>query len=327
MLSGSPYSLISEMLEAPEVLRRFDRTRTEGWSDAIDLQKRLFVSGEGSSRILPAKNLISQSMRIGSPWQIYTEGARQAAEYDLSGFTVLAASNSGQTRELIALLEALLQDGIPCYGVTATAGSRMTQIIGDVIVLTCGEEKAVASTKSVVEQTLTYQSLLKGGEWDQQERAADLCARLLAQTVPQAITDMVAAAPVIYFSGRNNGVAEELTLKTGEIARKKAIYLEGTYALHGVEEVMRKEETLILIEPFQTEIEKYNKILKEGVGLNVIAIASFDTPFPTIKVPALAGFDSYLQLMAGWNILVSAGLVLGVNLDKPERARKIGNAV
>jgi glucosamine--fructose-6-phosphate aminotransferase (isomerizing) len=30
-------------------------------------------------------------------------------------------------------------------------------------------------------------------------------------------------------------------------------------------------------------------------------------------------------MAAGWNVLVEAGLALGVNLDKPLRARKVGN--
>jgi glucosamine--fructose-6-phosphate aminotransferase (isomerizing) len=29
--------------------------------------------------------------------------------------------------------------------------------------------------------------------------------------------------------------------------------------------------------------------------------------------------------LAGWNVLVHVGVALGINLDKPERARKIGN--
>jgi glutamine---fructose-6-phosphate transaminase (isomerizing) len=29
--------------------------------------------------------------------------------------------------------------------------------------------------------------------------------------------------------------------------------------------------------------------------------------------------------LAGWNILVHVGVALGINLDKAERARKIGN--
>jgi glutamine---fructose-6-phosphate transaminase (isomerizing) len=327
MLSNSPFSLVNEMLEAPGVLRRFDSKQVAGWAKSIASKGRLMFTGEGSSRIFPAKNAIDFAMRSGTALHICTEGARQAAEYDLSQYVVVAASNSGRTRELIGLFEKLAAAKVPRFGITATAGSRLTELVDDCRVLSCGVEKAVASSKTVVEQALFCQSLLGGDEWKHQDRAAGCCEEVLGATVPAEVTDMIHSAPILYFSGRNNGVAEELTLKTNEIARKKSAYLEGTYALHGIEEVMRKDEALVLIEPFQSEVEKYKTILRDNVGLNVVAIASFDTPFPTIKIPALEGFNGYLQLMAGWNVLVAAGLAAGVNLDKPERARKVGNAV
>jgi hypothetical protein len=55
------------------------------------------------------------------------------------------------------------------------------------------------------------------------------------------------------------------------------------------------------------------------------AIAMQDTIFPTIRLPHVWGFDTFLQLLAGWNILVHVGVALGINLDKPTRARKVGN--
>lgn len=327
MLSGSPFSLVNEMLEAPGVLRRFDSKQVAGWAKTIAAKGRLMITGEGSSRIFPAKNVIDLAMRSGSALHICTEGARQAAEYDLSKFAVVAASNSGRTRELINLFEKLAATGIPRFGITATAGSRLTELADECRVLSCGVEKAVASSKTVLEQALFCQALLGGDEWKNQGRAAGYCEEVLGMTVTPEITGFIHAAPIVYFSGRNNGVAEELTLKTNEIARKKSAYMEGTYALHGIEEVMRQGEALVLVEPYREEVEKYKTILKEGAGLNVVAIASFDTPFPTIKIPAVEGFNAYLQLMAGWNILVAAGIAAGVNLDKPERARKVGNAI
>ena len=42
-------------------------------------------------------------------------------------------------------------------------------------------------------------------------------------------------------------------------------------------------------------------------------------------VPDQGSLQNYVYLAAGWNILIEAGLKLGVNLDKAERARKVGN--
>ncbi|MBM3971960.1 MAG: sugar isomerase, partial [Planctomycetes bacterium] len=49
------------------------------------------------------------------------------------------------------------------------------------------------------------------------------------------------------------------------------------------------------------------------------------TPFPTVRIPDGGDLSGFVQMAAGWNLLVETGLVLGINLDKPERARKVGN--
>jgi glucosamine--fructose-6-phosphate aminotransferase (isomerizing) len=59
--------------------------------------------------------------------------------------------------------------------------------------------------------------------------------------------------------------------------------------------------------------------------LPVIAVASRLTRFPTLPIPALDGLDCYIRLAAGWNLLVEIGLALKIDLDKAERARKVGN--
>ncbi len=327
MLSGSSYSIVNEMLETPGIMRRFDGSRASGWAEAIDRKGGLFLTGEGASRIFPARNLMDLALRRNISWRIYTQGARQAAEYDLKDFIVIGASNSGRTRELITLMEKLKRDGVTAYGITAATGSKLTQTVDDVRLLTCGVEKATAATKSTVEQALVYQSLLRGDEWKNQAKAADSCEYVLTRAVAPEIIEHIKSASLIYFCGRNNGVAEELTLLANEVVRKKSCYLEGTYVLHGVEEVMQRGETVVLIEPFKEEIDKYREVLKDRAGVTVIAISSFDTPFPTIKIPLLDGFNAYIQMMAGWNALIAAGLSLGINLDKTARARKVGNEI
>ncbi|MEZ0262201.1 MAG: SIS domain-containing protein [Alphaproteobacteria bacterium] len=322
MQANAPHVLVAEMLETPGILRNFDETATAGWAKAIT--GKLMVTGEGSSRIFPAKNLIAEALRRGHPWHICTEGARQAAEYVLKNFTVIGTSNSGKTKELVELFQMLPS---PRRSVIATKGSKMAALSDDCHILKCGVEKAVPATKSVVEQALVFQSLLQGPEWKKKTQAADYCAEVLAQDIPAEMAEAMAKAPTIYFAGRNNGVAEELTLKANEIARKRAVYLEGTYALHGVEEVMQEGDVLVVIEPFSEDMQSYQEKLQQGAGVKIIAIAADETPFPTITIPELGGFNGYLQLMAGWNLLAATGIAAGVNIDQPARARKVGNSI
>lgn len=325
------FALVREMLETPSILQRFDFEQAMLVAQAVRQCGKLFLTGEGSSRIFPAKNLIYECLRRGAPLAVFTDGARQAHEYPLADFAVFGASNSGKTKEVISLFTRLAEQGHRLrFGLTAHHGTPLEALCKRCFTLICGKEEAVAATKSVVEQALFYRSLLipleTNGPMGRNQAAAATAAReVLEAELDPNMVQWIAAAPTIYFAGRNNGVAEELALKTNEITHKKSDYLEGTYAVHGIEEVMQENEVVVVIDPFAEEMEKFKEVLVNGVGLKVIAVSSRETIFPTIRIPAVEGYDTVLQLLAGWNILVHVGVALGINLDKAERARKIGN--
>ncbi len=326
----SQFALAREMMETPAILKGFKPGDTAQAARAIGQAGRLFCTGEGSSRIFPAKNAIAYALRAGLDLHITCEGGRQALEYRLEKFVVFGASNSGQTKEVIALFDKLKTSGHKnLFGLTANKNTKVESLAAKTFLLSCGKEDAVAATKSVAEQALFYQSLLAevqgrslASEYAGLGNAFDFALRA---PIDREITKAIANAGTIYFAGRNDGVAEELTLKTNEITRKKSDYLEGTYAVHGIEEVMNPDDVIILINPFEAELEKIRDVIVKGVGMKVFAVAPRDTIFPTIKVPEAGELSTYVYLAAGWNILVEVGVALGINLDKPVRARKVGN--
>jgi glucosamine--fructose-6-phosphate aminotransferase (isomerizing) len=258
-----------------------------------------------------------------------TDGCTQALEYDLSRFAVFGASNSGRTKEVVRLVKKLVNAGHDAvFGLTATAESALDEAAQASHILACGREEAVAATKSVVEQALFYDSLLlalEGNELEGLTGAASVIGEALTMDIDPALVRRLSTAPTLYFAGRNDGVAEELALKTNEITRKKSDFLEGTYAVHGIEEVMNPDEAVVVIEPFELEEEKLREVLVEGVGLSVVAVASRNTSFPTVRIPSGGRYHSYVELVAGWNLLVEIGIALDIDLDNPLRARKVGN--
>jgi glucosamine--fructose-6-phosphate aminotransferase (isomerizing) len=260
---------------------------------------------------------------------VITEGCTQAREYDLADYAVFAASNSGQTKEVIRLVNVLKQKGHDMiFGLTANRGTKLEEFAGDTHVLTCGKEDAVAATKSVVEQALFYDALmrnLRGEKMNGLKDLAEKTEKVLTAAIDPAIVEKIKKADVIYFAGRDNGVAGELALKTNEITRKKSAFLEGTFALHGIEEVMDRNEVLIWMDPFDVDQDKFVECLVKGAGITVIAVSDKNTIFPTIIIPEDREYSEYIQLAAGWNILVETGISLGIDLDHPARARKVGN--
>ena len=187
--------------------------------------------------------------RMGLNLNMAAEGGRQAAEYKLDDSVVFGASNSGQTKEVIALFDMLKGKGHKnLYALTANHATKLESLASQTYVLSCGKENAVAATKSVEEQALFYHALLLAT----QNQSVDGTLAQVSAAVQDALTmpidkqiiKSLANAGTICFSGRNDGVAEELTLKTNEITRKKSDYFEGTYAVHGVEEVLNPDDVV-----------------------------------------------------------------------------------
>ncbi len=285
------FALVREMLDTVGVARGFDPGQTADVAEEIKAAGRLMLTGEGSSRIFPAKNAIRKALTWGLNLSVVTEGSWQAAQYDLADFAVFLASNSGRTKEVVLLARKLAAEGNSRrFGLTANEGTLLAREVTKTWVLKCGWEQACAATKSVVEQALFYQSLVSHiAGHNMRNDLAGLDGKIsdvLTMPIDAQILDRACEAPTIYFAGYNDGVAEELTLKTNEITRKRSDYLEGSYAVHGIEEVMEAKDVVFVVDPIDGEIEKFQEVLVKGVGLTVVAIADRPTPFSTIRVPA-----------------------------------------
>ena len=326
------FNLCTDMLASVDVVRGFDPSVADPVAQSVKQAGKLLLTGEGSSRLFPAKHAIKIARQRGYGLQLHTEAGCQAQGYDLIDWAVLAASNSGRTAEVVQLFKQLEAAGHDKrFSVAAFADSVLQQSANHGVVLGCGQEGAVAATKSVIEQALVVQAAIESAVDDEQladYRNAIAAAMHEAMTaeIPDDITKTIADSPVIYWAGANDGVAEELTLKTNEITRKPSDFLEGTYAAHGIEEVMNAGEVVIWIDPIENQEAKFEEVLVKGVGVNIIAISSRETRFPTIRVSDCGRYTGFAHMAAGWNLLVETGIALGVDLDKPVRARKVGNA-
>ncbi len=320
------FKLVREMEQTGNVISGLSRDQIEHTPVRYP---KILLTGEGSSRIFPGKHAVNDAHRFGYHDQVFTETAANSADLDHTGESLFVASNSGRTAECVRLIRQLEErSDTHTVGLTTNPDSPVATECDAHYILTCGKEEAVAATKTVVEQALFHDILLRSrnGRTPVELRAlAEAFRDTLAATVPESVLRPLAGASLVYFTGRNDGVAEELTLKTNEITRKKADFLEGTYAVHGIEEVMDPGEAVVLIDPPANEEQKFKEVLREGVGVSVIAISTRDTAFPTFRIADAGELQPYLLLAAGWNLLVELGLQLEVDLDKPQRARKVGN--
>ncbi len=106
----SKFLLVQEMMDTVDVVKQFNPAQTKHVAKKIKSIGKLFLTGEGSSRIFPAKNAIRKALQWGMDLRIATDGSRQSAQYDLSKFAVFCASNSGRTKEVITLAKKIERD-------------------------------------------------------------------------------------------------------------------------------------------------------------------------------------------------------------------------
>src|SRR5512137_357399 len=123
------FALVREMMETPSIIRAFDPEAAARFAGAFRERKGLFLTGEGSSRIFPAKRAICASLKWDFSTPLTSEGSTQAEEYNLKDFAVFAASNSGQTKEVIRLAAALKkQNHGAVFGLTANPKTKLEEI-------------------------------------------------------------------------------------------------------------------------------------------------------------------------------------------------------
>jgi glucosamine--fructose-6-phosphate aminotransferase (isomerizing) len=320
--------LIDDILETPDILERFDPAAAAAMAQQAKPFDTLLLTGEGSSRIFPARQAMARA-RIRGDFSLAVAGATEAVFMDLTRAAVLAATNSGRTAEVIRLGQFLREGKHPgFFGLTSASDSLLAALTARTHVLGCGKEKAVAATKSVAEQALfvgTLTALRRGFAPPDGKSMAVAFRKVFDTPVEKEMVHAFSEAETVYFAGREDGTAEELSLKCNEILRKPSRFLEGTFLLHGVEEVMKKGDLLVIVDPFPGTEKQIGRILGERTGIRIAVIGSGDSPFPGFRHPDTGEANPFLQLAAGWVLLSLAGILSGIDIDNPVRARKVGN--
>src|SRR5512133_815060 len=199
----SKYALVREMMETPAIVKSFNPEAAAPFAANVKKTRGLFLTGEGSSRIFPAKRAISAALKKNFNLPLLTEGSTQSEEYNLSDYSVFLASNSGQTKEVIRLATELKNKGHKAlYGLTANQDTKLGEIADKTHVLTCGKEDAVAATKSVVEQGLFYDALLRkicGEKMEGLDKLSKQVEEAVTLKINPGITDTIRKASIIYF--------------------------------------------------------------------------------------------------------------------------------
>jgi len=277
----------------------------------------LLLVGEGSSRLFPAALARSIVQLAPQRLRLCDLGGRDAAQLPLHDYQLLLVSNSGRSREVVELLEALPRP-VQALALVGVAGGALQRDVPQALVLLDAPERAVAATVSVLAQALAIGHAACEAAGLAVPWTALRAALLQAEAVTLPPQD--AACSRIWWSGAESGPAGELALKTMETAGCLGVHLPGTMALHGIEEVLGEQDLVISLQGDGRDAQRLRSRIT-ATGARLLTIGSQGDLF----LPDLGPWSGLAQLVAGWRLLAQLALARGRDADHPVRARKVGN--
>jgi glucosamine--fructose-6-phosphate aminotransferase (isomerizing) len=338
--------LQDEIHQQPQVLTTLLETEEKNTRRiAADLRARdvkcVVVAARGTSDnaarygqyLLGARNRLSVGLATPSLFSVYGEPPR------LEGALVVGISQSGQSTDIVSVLEEARRQGAPTLVLTNDPASPLAAQADYLIPLHAGEEQAVAATKTYTAQ-LAALALLSCTLANDSERLEAL------RRVPEAVTwvldraeDMAAVVEryrymetcVVLGRGYNYATAFEIALKLKELNYLIAESYSSADFMHGPIAVVGSGFPALVVAPggkmFETMRRFSLELKSRGAELLVISdepelLAEAITPLPLPEgVPEW--LSPIVAVVPGQLFALHLTLTKGNDPDHPQGLQKV----
>ena len=263
-----------------------------------------------------------------------------APRYD--GALVIGVSQSGQSPDIVAVLDAARQQGRPTLAITNDPGSPLARVADRVLDLHAGPEQAVAATKTYTTSlaALALVSIALDAPERRAERSAEL--RSVPAHVAAVLDDvggrLAAADRYCYLQrcavlgrGLNYGTAFEVALKVKEMTGIVADAASPSDFLHGPIATVGHDHPVILVAPDEPSLESLREVAgplhERGAELVVISADAGLLERATVALPLASQPPAWLTplvaVLPGQHLAAHLAALRGVDLDQPAGLHKV----
>lgn len=222
-----------EILEQPQVLQRLledERATVEGIAATIRVRAPHFIvlaargTSDNAARygqyLFGAANGLPVALATPSLFTLYQRPPR------LHSALVIAISQSGQSPDIVAVIEEGRRQGALTLAITNDPGSPLARAAEHVIFLHAGQERSIAATKTYTASLLAVAMLSTALAEDEEGFQALEALPVLMSEVVASAPDIIEAAKryrdieacVVISRGYNYATAFEIALKLKELA-------------------------------------------------------------------------------------------------------------
>lgn len=213
--AGYPHFMLKEINEIPEVIHqviKHDVQKLEKFATKLKKSRMVYTIGSGTTGGAAAQ--IAYYLRVYARIPAVSLIGAEAKEYiELIGKedVVIAPSQSGETADVLEVLEPLKRKGVTIASYINMVGSMMTRMSDYKFMAEAGPEICVMSTK-------VYVSMISWGY---------LLAKILVGQGNQARENLAQLAQTIAHSLKDQVLQSEIKKLAGKLAKKQHIFLLG----------------------------------------------------------------------------------------------------
>ena len=338
--------LQAEILEQPDVLRRLlseERANIERIAAVIRQRSPKFImlvargSSDNAARygqyLFGACNGLPVALATPSLYTLYDSPPRMADAL------VLAISQSGQSPDIVAVVEEGRRQGALTVTITNEPASPLAQAAEYTIALHAGREQAVAATKTYTTSLMTIAML--SAALAQSDERFDMLAQ-----VPDFLAGVTDSAPatfkaseryrymdacVVVSRGYNYATSYEIALKLKELAYILAEPYSSADFQHGPVALVAQGFPVIAVVPegiLAAELTEFLGELRRR-GAELVVISSDADALELAQTPLLlpAGIPEWVSpivsVVPGQLFTLGLTMAKGYNLDQPRGIQKV----
>lgn len=342
-MTDNPTRMFTEAAEAAAVVRNQRKANAPLITDiAARLRARaptaVLTCGRGSSdhAATYAKYLIET--RLGtlvssaSPSVSSLYNASPADEHMLC----VAISQSGQSPDLIATVEAARSEGAATLALVNVPGSPLGAIADMLLPLRAGPETSVAATKSYIAALAAIADLVAAWAGDDAlDAALDALPDLLDQawqTDWSPLVDQLANAKGLYVIGRGVGlgIAQEAALKFKETCGLHAEAFSAAEVRHGPMALVGPDFPLLVFRQSDETEAGIDDLVAETIARGAPVLVTGAAPPGAIPLPSTAAhpaIEPILRIQSFYRAANALSLRRGFNPDRPPNLRKVTETI
>ena len=338
--------LHSEILEQPDVIRRLLETETGRVAEiGADLARQdiryIVIAARGTSDnaaryaqyVFGAQNRLTVALATPSLYSIYHHPPR------LHGALVLGISQSGQSPDIVSVLQEARQQGAPTVAVTNEPQSPLAAAADHVIELHAGQEGSIAATKTYTAQlaalALLSQSMTGTPLHPQALDAVPDAIETALKSEPeaQAAAELAAGSNrcVVVGRGFNYATTFEVALKMKELAYVEAEPYSSADFMHGPIAMVEPGFPVVLVtagETMRSEMAAMGESVREQ-GANLIVLGDDENArrYGNAWIPVPGGLPEWLTplvaIVPGQLLAYHLTLARGGDPDRPRTIAKV----